>query len=80
MADPREREPVTLRLSNLTQTDASALLSLPYPSLPDLGIGGVLRSAQEDAEVEAALANNPAELQGALELLRNTDISYLCAA
>jgi len=79
MVDPPERERVTIRLSNISQTDASPLLSLPCPPLPNFGVGGVLRSAEQDADVEMALANDPVALQLAVELLRNTDLSYLCA-
>ena len=79
MADLPERDPVTIRLSNLTQTDATPLLSLPVPPLPDFGVGGVLRSTEQDAEVEEALASDPVALQQAVELLRNVDLSYLCA-
>lgn len=74
-----QRGPKTLKLTlvNLTQTDGSPYLSLPCPPFPNLGTGGLLRSAQQDLEVENALANDPAELQSALDILRGTDTSFL---
>ena len=69
--------PLTLRLANLTQTDVSPYISLPCPPLRNLGVGGLLRSAQQDLEVENALANDQTELQNALILLQNTDTSFL---
>ena len=67
-----------MRLTNLTQTDASPFLILPCPSAPSLAsFAPPLKVA---AGAAAALASDPQELQHAAELLHAADVSYLYAA
>ena len=67
-------EPILLRLTNLTQTDVTPLLTLPCPSPPSLASF----APQPPADAAAALANSTESLQQAATLLRAADIRYLC--
>ena len=67
-----------MRLTNLTQTDASPFLILPCPSAPSLASFAPPEEVAADAA--AALARDPLGLQQAAELLHAADISYLYAA
>lgn len=71
-------EPILVRLTNLTQTDASPFLILPCPSAPSLA--SFAPTPQAQADTAAALVSNEHCLQQAAELLNVVDISYLCAA
>jgi len=71
-------EPILVRLTNLTQTDASPFLILPCPSAPSLA--SFAPPPEAAAGAAAALPSDAQGVQQAAELLQSADISYLYAA